>query len=128
MRGDIVGARGKVKLADASGIFISLGDLQESGLFLERDSGKGAAEEGKLDLLRLKGSERCQPSFDSFRHVGRCDIARARGDFLLVAKDAVIGTAPMRNEDRNDGMGFHESQTLLVFSITDLFTLICLLS
>ena len=55
MRGDIVGARGKVKLADASGIFISLGDLQESGLFLERDSGKGAAEEGKLDLLRLKG-------------------------------------------------------------------------
>ena len=46
--------------------------------------------------------------FDCISHIFGTHIAAAGGDCLLIAEDAVVGAAAMRNEDGYDSMFFHE--------------------
>ena len=90
-----------------SSVFVILGNCKKGTLIIHRYSGKRAAKERKLDGFHIhigQGGHIC------VNYIG--DIFRRDGLLMccyssLIAEDAVVGAAHMRDEDRDYSMFFH---------------------
>jgi len=105
---DVVRTGGHVDLVDETGVFVFFGNCQKCRLLSYGKPSKAAAEKGQLDGLKAAPGEGRQVCFDCISHIFGTHIATAGGDCLLIAEDAVVGAAAMRNEDGYDSMFFHE--------------------
>ena len=69
-------------------------------------SRKASAEKSDLDGFQIHFAESGKVFFDCAACIFRFYITASGGDFFLVAENAVVGTAPVRNEDRDNSVLF----------------------
>ena len=123
---DIVGAGGHVDLVDEACVLVLFGDCQKCRLLRDGEACKTAAEKGQFDGLKSSPGESRKISFDCVSHVFGTHIAAAGGDGLLIAEDAVVGAAAVRDEDGYDGMFFHENivPQMMGYGITNVVSMV----
>ena len=105
---DVIRSGGQVDFVNQPPPLIVCGNSKKRGLLVDRKPREAPAEEGYFNGFKTAAGQRGQIGFNDSPRVRWRNVRLPGSDGLLVAEDAVIGTAAVGYEDGNDRVFFHK--------------------
>ena len=99
---------------DPARVLVFLRKRKKGALLFKRNACKGTAEKSKLSRFEIHFFQCAEVLFNRAPCAADRNITVPCGNTLLIAENAVIRAAAMRNEHRNNRVLFHSGESLLV--------------